>query len=187
MYPGLVARYYARHKQIRIQLHEFQILAWCLASTILHFLITRSHRRLSPTFAQDRHSLTSVYAHSAAHQLHIDSTILQCYIFNTINSFLRRFLRTDVQTRAHLNGFFCLLDETRQPSAWPWHYDNASSTFTTVMYLLRLNCPRFHRLAIADFIKISHTIQPAIFNIVSRKVNKQTACSSRRTVTRVQR
>jgi hypothetical protein len=99
VYQGLITRYYGPHKQIPIQLYEFQIFVRCFASTILHFLMKHSgypsrtdffHQQI---FSQDRHNLTSANAHSVSYLMHIDSTILQDNIFHSVTVFFTDSIR----------------------------------------------------------------------------------------------
>jgi len=134
VYPCLITCNYALHKQISLQLHEIQVFTWCFASTILHFRVKHSEH---PTctdfchqlmFAPDRLNGTSAYVHIVGYQqgvLAISCTLTRrlassYQYFQQHDRFLRRELRTDVPTGAHLQGFFCL-HKSQLPCAWPWH------------------------------------------------------------------
>jgi len=121
-------------------------------------------------FTQDHLNSTSAYAHTVGYQLHVDSTILQYSIYNSTTVFF-----TDSFAWAFRPGLILkassaskkLSSQTRHHGIW-WHIFTVHNSYSFV-YLLRLNVPQCQKLwnrTIAYFVKIRHTVQPAIFNML---------------------
>jgi len=98
MYPSLIACYNVLQKQIPAQLHEHQIFT--LSDVEMHYFLAKDlwgllcidffHQQM---FMQDCLNGSYAYTHSVGHQLHIDSTIFQCSVFNSTTAFFTNSFR----------------------------------------------------------------------------------------------
>ena len=187
MYPSLIIWNVLCNK-ISVQLHRLQIFTSLFASTILHFLVEHSRRPACSDFLSSTNvrakclNRTIAYAYSVtvSSQLHDDS-ILHHHIFNSTTVFLQ----TASDGRPHRGLIFTASSASTShlPSDWPWHtlaqLQSIQQSFCCVSAAAeRSPLSKFYHCMMADFVKISHSVEPSAFDILNLE---QTTCNLQRT------